>query len=381
MAWRVDLWPRSVFRAPAGPRIMKDESADDPRRRELGQFLRSRRGALNPDDLGLKPHAHRREEGLSRQQIAELAGISADWYGRLEGGQETTPSRTTLLNVVNALRLTPVESTFVFDLAGLTEPRIDEDSGEAGAEVLDRLRADPSRVGIGVLDAYVTPVKWNAIADALWHFSGLDTAIERNFIVRLADPYLVSLTGTEYESSVQQLVGMFRRAHTRKPTPFSQQILEVALREAIFCRFWDDQFGCGTDVAGGRALPATSSYRGYCLDQDFESFVAARSRSDRRGGRSGRRGVRQKLRPSSRYWKGVVSAAFVRGPAATPTDQWPVVAAQLPSVETVSAHSIRRGSEAPPRFVQALMRGASSRYWQTAESSSGSRRSPPVPRA
>ena len=219
---------------------MKKESIDDPRRRELGQFLRSRRRALNPDDLGLKPHTHRRDGGLSREQVAELVGISADWYGRLEGGTETMPSRATLLNIVNALRLTSVESAFVFELAGLTGPRGDERSDEAGVEVLDRLLADPSRVGICVLDVYVTPIRWNAIADALWRFSDLGTPIKRNFIVRLTDPYLVSLTGTEYESSVKQLVGMFRRAHTRIPTPFSEQVLELALREPIFCRFWHE---------------------------------------------------------------------------------------------------------------------------------------------
>jgi len=218
--------------------------------RELGYFFRSRRLALDTKALGLKPHAHRSKSYLSREQVADLAGISADWYGRLEGGQEANPSRVTLQALVQALRLTAIESRFVFELAGFAEPRGDELGAEAyqlaaeggvrDAAVLDCLITDPTRVGIYVLDAYLTPLKWNAVADALWQFSSAQSPIERNFIYRLTDPYVVSLAGSEYESLVRHFVGMFRRAHACLPTPFSQQILEIGMGARIFRRFWDE---------------------------------------------------------------------------------------------------------------------------------------------
>jgi transcriptional regulator with XRE-family HTH domain len=210
------------------------------RRRELGEFFRARRLAFDPKELGLTPHAHRRHSGLGREQVADLAGISADWYGRLEGGIETNPSRDTLLALARALRLTPIEIRFVFELAGFAEPAATKFSDEPAEEVLNCLVVDPLRVGMYVMDAYLTPLKWNAIANELWRFSAADTPIGRNFIHRLVDPYVVSLLGSAYELTVRQLVGMFRRAHMCQPTAFSQHILEIALRAEVFRKFWDE---------------------------------------------------------------------------------------------------------------------------------------------
>jgi transcriptional regulator with XRE-family HTH domain len=196
--------------------------------------------ALDPKELGLTSHAHRRHPGLGREQVAELAGISADWYGRLEGGVETNPSHETLLALTRALRLTTIEIRFVFELAGFAEPRSDEVSGELAENVLDCLVLDPLRVGIYVMDAYLTPSKWNTIANELWRFSAADTPMGRNFILRLVDPYVASLLGSTYELTVRQLVGMFRRAHTCQPTSFSHHILEIALRMEVFRKLWNE---------------------------------------------------------------------------------------------------------------------------------------------
>jgi transcriptional regulator with XRE-family HTH domain len=220
--------------------LTKETSHASLRRREVGEFLRSRRLALDPKELGLTRHAYRRHAGLGREQVADLAGISADWYGRLEGGLETNPSRRTLRALTGALRLTNIETRFVFELAGFAEPDLDAFSNELSEAVLDYLILDPVRVGIYMMDVYLTPLKWNAIANGLWRFSAADTPIERNFMYRLADPYVVSLLGSAYELTVRQLVGMFRRAHTCQPTLFSRHVLEVALRAEIFHQFWDE---------------------------------------------------------------------------------------------------------------------------------------------
>jgi transcriptional regulator with XRE-family HTH domain len=234
--------------------VSRDTRQASLRRRELGEFFRSRRLALDPNELGLNPRARRHRGGLAREQVADLAGISADWYGRLEGGLETNPSRLTLRALTRALRLTHTETRFVFELGGFVEAQSHESSYELAEEVLDYLVVDPLRVGTYIMDAYLTPLKWNVIANALWRFSAADTPSERNFIGRLADPYIVSLLGSSYELTVRELVGMFRRAHTCGPTPFSHHILEIALRDQIFRRFWDEH------VVAEQMWPASGPY-------------------------------------------------------------------------------------------------------------------------
>ena len=60
-------------------------------RNELGQFLRSRREAIRPEALGLPEGGRRRTPGLRRDEVAELADISVDWYIRLEQGRPRHP--------------------------------------------------------------------------------------------------------------------------------------------------------------------------------------------------------------------------------------------------------------------------------------------------
>jgi len=207
--------------------------------RDLGAFLRARRSRLDPDDLGLPPR-RRRGPGLSREEVAYLAGISADWYGRLELGRESNPSRATLGAIADVFRLTDAERAFVFDLVGLADPRDEVPADNGRSDVLDRLIFDPLRVGICVGDQFLTPIRWNAIADAWWGLSGFPTAEERNIVSRFDEPFLIQLGGEHYEAIARAIVGMFRRAHVSSPTPFSQHILDVAMRKPLFRLFWDE---------------------------------------------------------------------------------------------------------------------------------------------
>lgn len=71
----------------------------------LGDFLRARREALKPLDVGLPEHGRRRVPGLRREEVAMLAGVSADYYMRLEQGRESSPSPQVIDAVAAALRL------------------------------------------------------------------------------------------------------------------------------------------------------------------------------------------------------------------------------------------------------------------------------------
>src|SRR5712691_4962288 len=79
------------------------------RRSELADFLRKRREALKPDEVGLPNGGRRRTPGLRREEVAQLAGVGTTWYTWLEQGRDVRASLDVLESISKALRLTPAE--------------------------------------------------------------------------------------------------------------------------------------------------------------------------------------------------------------------------------------------------------------------------------
>lgn len=90
---------------------------------ELGEFLRSRRDRLTPDEVGLHSYGRRRVPGLRREELAQLAGVSMTYLTRLEQGQSQNASNAVIDALARALRLDPDERTHLFDLAHPDPPR------------------------------------------------------------------------------------------------------------------------------------------------------------------------------------------------------------------------------------------------------------------
>ncbi|MEU5311835.1 helix-turn-helix transcriptional regulator [Streptomyces sp. NPDC021562] len=118
-------------------------------RPELADFLRRSRTRLDPADVGLAPGARRRTPGLRREEVASLAGMSVDYYARLEQSRGPRPSRQMLTALARALRLTEDERDHLFHLAGEEPPRREATSTHVGPGlllVLDRLHDTPALV-------------------------------------------------------------------------------------------------------------------------------------------------------------------------------------------------------------------------------------------
>ncbi|WP_456823751.1 helix-turn-helix domain-containing protein [Cellulomonas sp. P5_E12] len=83
------------------------QGARGPRRTSslLGDYLRARRGMLQPEDVGLFRYGGRRVGGLRRQEVADLAGVSTDYYLRLEQGRDRQPSDQVIVALARALRV------------------------------------------------------------------------------------------------------------------------------------------------------------------------------------------------------------------------------------------------------------------------------------
>ena len=116
---------------------------------ELADFLRRRREALRPKDVGLAEGPRRRVAGLRREEVAALSAMSADYYARLEQGRGPQPSEQMVAALARGLRLTLDERDHLFRLAGHTAPtRVlrSEHVSPALMRVLDRLEDTPAMV-------------------------------------------------------------------------------------------------------------------------------------------------------------------------------------------------------------------------------------------
>ena len=120
--------------------------------RQLADFLRARRQRLKPEDAGISPGDRRRVPGLRREEVAMLAGLSTDYYVRLEQGRDHRPSDQVLEALAKALRLDADATAHLFALAR-PGPRIsrppeasDERTGPALQALLDSWTMTPTLV-------------------------------------------------------------------------------------------------------------------------------------------------------------------------------------------------------------------------------------------
>ncbi|MGI5138664.1 MULTISPECIES: helix-turn-helix transcriptional regulator [unclassified Streptomyces] len=96
---------------------MATSSSGSGGNKELSDFLRSRRARVTPEEVGVMAGASRRVPGLRREEVALIAGLSADYYIRLERGRVGNVSEAVLEAVARALRLDDVERVHLFNLA------------------------------------------------------------------------------------------------------------------------------------------------------------------------------------------------------------------------------------------------------------------------
>lgn len=134
----------------------------------LGDFLRAGRARLHPGDAGLPAAGgSRRVAGLRREEVAVLAGVSADYYARLEQGRERNPSAQVLDAISRALRLDADERGHLYRLAGLSpNMRVDTARDRVDPALLALLDSFPAAATY-VLSPAFDVLATNAIAHAL----------------------------------------------------------------------------------------------------------------------------------------------------------------------------------------------------------------------
>ncbi|MFJ6632718.1 helix-turn-helix transcriptional regulator [Streptomyces sp. NPDC091376] len=150
--------------------------------KELSDFLRSRRARVAPEQAGVTPGASRRVPGLRREEVALLAGLSADYYIRLERGRAANASEEVLEAVARALRLDDVERAHLFNLARpqsvarASKPAVPRRVRPGAYALLEALRDTPAMI----LDGRMDVLALNRMARAIYVDFEIMPVRERN---------------------------------------------------------------------------------------------------------------------------------------------------------------------------------------------------------
>lgn len=210
-------------------------------RQQLGDFLRSRRERLRPADVGLPAGQRRRTPGLRREEVAQLAAMSTDYYTRLEQARGPQPSRAVLTGLARALRLSDDERAHLFHLAGEPPqpPGPSQDVRPGVLHLLDRLDDAPALV----IDAKYQVLAWNALAAALiTDFSALPprdrNLVRRRFLAGANSRY----TPEETDQFAREIVADLRAASARYPADpdIAALIAELLAASPEFARLWSE---------------------------------------------------------------------------------------------------------------------------------------------
>ncbi|WP_380286375.1 helix-turn-helix transcriptional regulator [Kitasatospora purpeofusca] len=184
----------------------------------LADFLTRRRAGLAPADVGLPPGARRRTPGLRREEVAQLAGLSVDYYARLEQRRGPQPSPQLVAALARALRLTEDERDHLFHLAGHLPPRRHTPLTHVRPGlllILDRLHDTPAQVVSDVGDVLAQ----NPMAAALFGEAAQGQPEQRNVVLRwFAEPAVRALFPAEqHEEMARAHVAHLRAAHAARP--------------------------------------------------------------------------------------------------------------------------------------------------------------------
>jgi transcriptional regulator with XRE-family HTH domain len=210
------------------------------RSNELGGFLKARRAQLTAHEVGLpETITYRKVPGLRREEVAQLAAISVDYYTRLEQGR-VQASAAVLATLANALRLDEDQQAYLYELAGKTDARPrhrrPQQLRPAMRRLLDQLTESPAIVLGKRMDA----LAWNAGAAALYTDFARIPASRRNYVRLLFTHPAVRALHTAWEHDARTAVAALRMEAARDPDDPELAVLvgELSVQDHDFRGWW-----------------------------------------------------------------------------------------------------------------------------------------------
>ncbi|MCL8016461.1 helix-turn-helix transcriptional regulator [Streptomyces sp. AS02] len=209
---------------------------------DLGDFLRSRRGRIRPEEVGLPSYGRRRVPGLRREEVAQLAGVSVDYYVRLEQGRGQQVSDAVLDAVARVLRLDETEHAYLRTVARPRRGRGVRRPEAAGVRPgVQALLDSMDRTPAFVIGPRMDVLAWNSLADAISGY-GRAAPADRNIPRHVfLDPAAHTLY-PDWPAIAAQAVAHLRlnAGHRPDDQELSALVDELSARSEDFRRLWVD---------------------------------------------------------------------------------------------------------------------------------------------
>ena len=179
-------------------------------RQQLGNFLRERRLRLTPQSVGLPGGTRRRTPGLRREEVAALAGISTDWYVRLEQGRHSAPSATTIEALARVMRLSAIDRAHFKRLALKPNDRLfrRETVPKAVEAIIHRISSPAYIVG-----ARQDMLCWNQAAVAMFRDYSKIPVGERNTLFQMFTNPVLREVFPNWRQEARSMLENFRRTY------------------------------------------------------------------------------------------------------------------------------------------------------------------------
>ena len=206
--------------------------------KQLGEFLRQRREKIDPDTRKIRTRKRRRTPGLRREEVAELAGISIDWYVRLEQGRGSLPSKNTVSALAKALELSSTERSHLMKLAIGNSGRIyrRETVPDNLKELINYLTTPAYIIG-----ARYDILCWNrAATDLFGDFEAIPIG-ERNVLFQTFINREIRKKHSNWEDDAQRLLENFRSVYdlwSHEPE-FTSLVDELSTLSPEFKKWWN----------------------------------------------------------------------------------------------------------------------------------------------
>ncbi|MBA2392741.1 MAG: helix-turn-helix domain-containing protein [Ktedonobacteraceae bacterium] len=219
-----------------------EREQESQRLQELGDFLRTRRARLAPEDVGLLRGSRRRVPGLRRAEVAHLAGVSVDWYTWLEQGRPITVSTQILESLVQALHLHANEREHLFFLAHQQPPPARAMELETVSPTLQHFLDHQGFSPAFDLGRRLDVVAWNEAARVVFGDFGQMTTFERNSVWRLFTSPAHRQLLVDWEGHARRVLAQFRASCGRYPGDprLTELIQDLMLRSPEFRAWWSD---------------------------------------------------------------------------------------------------------------------------------------------
>jgi transcriptional regulator with XRE-family HTH domain len=210
---------------------------------EIRDFLTSRRARIKPDQVGLQTFGPRRVPGLRREEVATLAGVSVDYYNRMERGNLGGASESVLDALADALRLDDAERAHLYDLARASQPSARPRRRTAKRKVrpsvqwmLDSMTGCAAIAENGRLDALATNQLGRAFYSHL--FDGSDPPVNFARFVFL-DPRATEFYA-DWDRAARETSALLRSEAGRDPLDreLSDLVGELSTRSEEFRGYW-----------------------------------------------------------------------------------------------------------------------------------------------